>query len=180
MLKDSCDNNWLILISLCSDKEHKHMYIQHVTHTSELWWHNTQCGNKHRAKNLLYLQVECSIEFQWLYVYINIHTYKHTYTCVYNHRHKHIHMYTYNALVCVRMCLPNIYTYMHHTHTITSRRAYTRSLFLINPPPRENRRHFADDIFKCIFLNENFEFSLKFHWSLFSRVQLTISKHWFR
>ena len=25
-----------------------------------------------------------------------------------------------------------------------------------------------------------FEFRLKFHWSLFSRVQLTISQHWFR
>ena len=38
----------------------------------------------------------------------------------------------------------------------------------------------ADDIFNCIFLNGKFEFWLKFHWSLFLRVQLTISKHWFR
>ena len=30
---------------------------------------------------------------------------------------------------------------------------------------RQNGRHFTDDIFKCIFLNENmFEFRLKFHW----------------
>ena len=27
--------------------------------------------------------------------------------------------------------------------------------------PRQNRRHFADDIFKCIFLNENARISLK-------------------
>ena len=34
-----------------------------------------------------------------------------------------------------------------------------------------------DDIFKCIFLNEKVWISIK---SLFLRVQLTISKHWFR
>ena len=38
----------------------------------------------------------------------------------------------------------------------------------------------ADDIFKFIFFNENFEFRLKFHWSLILSVQLTISQHWFR
>ena len=36
------------------------------------------------------------------------------------------------------------------------------------------------DIFKCISFNENFVFRLKFHWSLFLRVQLTIVHHWFR
>ena len=46
--------------------------------------------------------------------------------------------------------------------------------------PRQNGRHFADDIFKCIFLYEMYEFRLKFHWSLFLRVQLTIFQHWFR
>ena len=40
--------------------------------------------------------------------------------------------------------------------------------------PRQNGRRFADDIFKCIFLNEMFEFRLKFHWSLFLRDRLTI------
>ena len=29
--------------------------------------------------------------------------------------------------------------------------------------PRQNGRHFADDIFKCIFLYEMFEFRLKVH-----------------
>ena len=27
--------------------------------------------------------------------------------------------------------------------------------------PRRNKRHFADDIFKCIFLNENVRISIK-------------------
>ena len=46
--------------------------------------------------------------------------------------------------------------------------------------PRRNRRHFADDIFKFIFLHEMHEFWLKFHWSVFLRVQFTIFQHWFR
>ena len=61
--------------------------------------------------------------------------------------------------------------------------------------PGRNEQHFADDIFKRIFFNENvwisifsnvfssmkmFEFRLKFHWSLFPRVQLTMFQHWFR
>ena len=42
-----------------------------------------------------------------------------------------------------------------------------------------------DSIFQTTFPNafssmEMFEFRLKFHWSLFLRVQLTISQHWFR
>ena len=40
-------------------------------------------------------------------------------------------------------------------------------------------RHFSDEIFWWIFMNENFLFWLKFHWNLFVRVQLTISQHWF-
>ena len=46
--------------------------------------------------------------------------------------------------------------------------------------PRQNGRHFADDIFKCIFLNENVWIPIKISLSLFLRVQLTISQHWFR
>ena len=46
--------------------------------------------------------------------------------------------------------------------------------------PRQNGSRFADDIFKCIFLNENVRISIKIHWSLFPRVQLILSQHWFR
>ena len=46
--------------------------------------------------------------------------------------------------------------------------------------PEQNGRHFADDIFKRISLNEKIEFWLQFHWNLFLRVQLTIIQYWFR
>ena len=46
--------------------------------------------------------------------------------------------------------------------------------------PRPNDRHFADDIFKRIFLNENYEFRLRFHWYSFLGLKLTIFQHWFR
>ena len=47
--------------------------------------------------------------------------------------------------------------------------------------PRQNGRHFPDDIFKSIFLNKNIsEFWFRFHWSWFPTVQLTIFQHWIR
>ena len=46
--------------------------------------------------------------------------------------------------------------------------------------PRQNGRHFADDIFKCTFLNENARISIKISLNFFLRVQLTVSHHWFR
>ena len=45
--------------------------------------------------------------------------------------------------------------------------------------PRQKGQHFADDILKCIFLNEN-AFWLIFHWILFLRVKLTTFQHWYR
>ena len=44
--------------------------------------------------------------------------------------------------------------------------------------PKRNRRHFADDIFKCIFVMKMYCLRLKFHWSLFPRVQLRVFQHW--
>ena len=46
--------------------------------------------------------------------------------------------------------------------------------------PRQNGRHFADDIFSAFSWMKIFEFRLEFHWSLFLRVQLRIFHHWFR
>ena len=46
----------------------------------------------------------------------------------------------------------------HLTKAPTPHPPYTckMTIFLVNTlRPRQNRRHFADDIFKCIFLNEN-------------------------
>ena len=45
---------------------------------------------------------------------------------------------------------------------------------------RQNGRHFADDIFKYIFLNENFQISIKISQSLLLWVPSTIFQHWFR
>ena len=38
--------------------------------------------------------------------------------------------------------------------------------------PRQNGRHFTDNLFKCIFMNE------KVNWSLFLRLKLTIFHRW--
>ena len=46
--------------------------------------------------------------------------------------------------------------------------------------PGHHGSYYADDNFKCIFVNENFVFLLTLHWSLFLRVQLTMTAHWFR
>ena len=46
--------------------------------------------------------------------------------------------------------------------------------------PRQIGRHFCDDIFKYIFLNQMYKLRLIFHWNLFPRVQLTIFQDWFR
>ena len=47
--------------------------------------------------------------------------------------------------------------------------------------PEQNGRHFADDIFRSTFENKKlYKVRLKFHSSLFPRVQLTILQHWFR
>ena len=43
---------------------------------------------------------------------------------------------------------------------------------------RQNSHYFADNIFTYIFLNETILFWLKFHWSLFYMVPLTIFHHW--
>ena len=47
-------------------------------------------------------------------------------------------------------------------------------------PPGQNERHFADVLFRCIFVYEKFCVLIKFHWNLFLRAQLTISQHWLR
>ena len=46
--------------------------------------------------------------------------------------------------------------------------------------PRQNGRHFADDNFKCLFLNENVWNSIKISLKFVRKVQLTIFQHWFR
>ena len=72
-------------------------------------------------------------------------------------------------------------TVTSETHSIIRRRWLNKSHESINTlRPRQDGRHFADDICKCTFLNEMLEISLKCHWNLFIRVKLTIFQHWFR
>ena len=46
--------------------------------------------------------------------------------------------------------------------------------------PRQSGRHFADDIFKCIFGMNMYEFRLRFHHCLFLKFELTVFQHWLR
>ena len=46
--------------------------------------------------------------------------------------------------------------------------------------PRQNGRRFSDDIFKCIFMNENIWIWINISLNLLLRVKSTIYKHWFR
>ena len=46
--------------------------------------------------------------------------------------------------------------------------------------PEHNAQHFADNNFRFNLLNENCCILFNFQWSLFSRVELTISHHWYR
>ena len=46
--------------------------------------------------------------------------------------------------------------------------------------PRQNGRHFPDDIFKCIFLNENVWILIKISLNFVPRVKLTMFQHCFR
>ena len=47
-------------------------------------------------------------------------------------------------------------------------------------PPGQNSCHFADNIFRCIFVNEKLCILITFFKNLLLRVQLTIIQHWFR
>ena len=56
----------------------------------------------------------------------------------------------------------------------------TRSQWVNSSPPGQNGHHFADDMLRYIFVNEKFCSLIKISLKLFLRVQLTITKHWFR
>ena len=51
---------------------------------------------------------------------------------------------------------------------------------LTHGDPEKNGGHFADDIFKCIFLNENYCILIQIWLKLFLWLNLKISQHWFR
>ena len=54
------------------------------------------------------------------------------------------------------------------------------ALSLTHIPQDKMAAILADDIFNCIFFYENDRIQIKFHWNMFTEVQLTITQHWFR
>ena len=61
---------------------------------------------------------------------------------------------TFQAVQLIMLCLPCSISWFKH-------RIYVCCFNFNSLRPRQNDRHFADDIFKCIFLNENLWISLK-------------------
>ena len=75
------------------------------------------------------------------------------------------------------------YPHLTHkwAHLCLTRKARLICMSFINSSlPGHNGCHFGRLHFQMHFSMKNFEFLLKFHWSLFLRVQLTITHHWFR
>ena len=69
-----------------------------------------------------------------------------------------------------------LYIYMNNTATSWHQLCFVINIFR----PRQNGCHFADDVSNAFSWMKMCEFCLRFHWSLFLRVQLTIFHHWFR
>ena len=51
--------------------------------------------------------------------------------------------------------------------------------FIDSSPMDKIAAIFADDVFKCILIDESFVYPCEFHWNSLPRVQLTISQCWF-
>ena len=60
-------------------------------------------------------------------------------------------------------------------------RTYITRPYLVNTlRSRQNGNRFTDNIFKCIFFNENVGIRLKFHWRLFLKAHSILFQRWFR
>ena len=81
----------------------------------------------------------------------------------------------YLKYIFVSIATPDIYIAPNSYMLPWRHRAINNTLW-----PRQDDCHFADDIFKFIFLSENVWVSLKIHWSLFLRFELTMFHHRFR
>ena len=57
---------------------------------------------------------------------------------------------------------------------------YSGSDFLNSSPPGQNGRYFADDIFRCIFMNESFCILIKISLKFVPRGPIDNNQHWFR
>ena len=61
-----------------------------------------------------------------------------------------------------------------------SRRVWVVWCFINTLRPKQNGCQLPDDIPNAFSWMKIYKFRLRFHWSLFPRVQLTITHHWFR
>ena len=73
--------------------------------------------------------------------------------------------------------VPGASGYMAHMEHIWSSHQHVK----LNTSPLENMAAIVQTIFSDTFLwMKSFAFWLKFHWSLFLRVKLSLTRHWFR
>ena len=77
-------------------------------------------------------------------------------------------------------CVQHIMTKVNLRSDLEVLKDITHLAFFNTLRTRQNGRHFTDDIFNAFSWMKMYDFRLRFHWSLFLRVQLTISQHWFR
>ena len=79
----------------------------------------------------------------------------------------------------VRVC--DILVSLSHPEARTLSCPWATALILNSSPYGQNGCHFTDDTYSDAFYwMKSFLISFEFLWSLFIRVQLTISEHWFR
>ena len=57
---------------------------------------------------------------------------------------------------------------------------FSRGIHFNTLRPRQDGRHFADNILRAFSSMNIVAFWLNLHWNMFARVQLTIIQHWFR
>ena len=89
-----------------------------------------------------------------------------------------LRIYQYKLYIYIYIYILNS---LRPSYAIWHQRTYSSLVhwYLSASLPGQNGRHFTDDIFKCIFRMKKHGYQLKFHWSLFLGVQLTIFQHWF-
>ena len=156
--------------------------------------------------NLPFRRMECSrFASKKLAIFLIIHLFlwngwhcnKSSTLCIFSPRtiflelhYIYIHIKVHATWLCNRyQCITFVFVYVHvnrQTYWITH---MVSQILVNNCSGHDSLTHWGQDkmaaIFQTTFSNEfswmkMFKFRLRFHWSLFPRVQLTIFQHWFR
>ena len=109
-----------------------HLWIR--AHTAASAWNNELGSGWFLLLGVTWIY--CQYIWVWPFIWFNICTHTHTY-----------------IYVCIY-----IYTYIFHKHRAPRWTILFPSTHL---SPRQNGRHFPDDVFKCIFVKENVWISIK-------------------